>query len=123
MTDARPVISARTAALIDQAIGLRMRRHYRDRDPQVYRDLNTLAVVARAWEITHPMVSELAVQGAGEESSVLLTTRQAAEVAGLKRNTIGWLIRSGKLPADKRGGTVYLIRADDLAAYLIERAA
>lgn len=115
-----PKVSPRVLAIIDEAIGLQLRRRYRDR-PEVYRDLLTIAVIAKAWRITHPRVSEVGITDPGEGSSELLTTRQAAEVAGLKQNSIGYLIRTGRLPADKRGGRLYLIRADDLAAYLIRR--
>ena len=122
VSDNRPVISARTLALIDQAIGRRMRVHYRDRDPDVYRDLLAIAVIARHWDLTHEHVSGLAVDTGNGALSEVMTTDEAAAAAGVDPATIRWHLRRGQLAGHRRGRR-WFVTADAVAAYLLRRAA
>lgn len=121
MTDERPVISPRVLALLDEAAGRRLRIRYRA-DPDVYRDLNTVAVIAQAWRVTHADVSGVAVDTLSAGSSEEMTTAEAAAAVGVKPETIRWHLRRGTLPGRCREGR-WFVTVKDLAAYLTRRAA
>lgn len=121
MTDI-PSVSARTLAIIDEVIGLRLRRHYRAHsDQSVYQDLLKIAVAAQQWRVTHADGSGVALSTSEGGSSEVLTAAEAAKAAGVTPNGMRWLIRHGRIDAERRDGR-WLVNADSLAAYLVRRA-
>jgi excisionase family DNA binding protein len=115
-------VSPRTLALIDELIGERMRRHYRTRDAEVYRDLVNIRVIAKKWELTHEHVSGIVIGTCDGALSEVMTTDEAAAAAGVDRATICWHLRRGHLSGERRGRR-WFVTTDALAAYMIRRAA
>lgn len=105
-------VSAETLALLR-----RLRVQYRDR-PAVYRDLVRLSALALSGRAS---ATELACENPHESGSTL-TTQEAADLTGLRPDTIRRACRDKRLPAVKDGRDWHIAR-DGLTRWMVTRAA
>jgi excisionase family DNA binding protein len=110
------IVPPRIADWIEKQIGLVSERRIAlaDTDPLAYAVLSALRLVALQ-QRTGNGTKSAAVQSSPEELTVWLTTQEAAADAEVTDSCIRKRIRSGRLPAIKRGGR-YLINRNDLQA-------
>lgn len=118
-TEGAVVVPARIAAWLEQKAGVTADRRIalRNTDPQAYEVLAALHLAALAhW--TANGTKHAAGQPAPQELTTWLTAAEAAHQAEVTDSAIRKWIRTGRLPATKRGGR-WLINRNDLHAHTL----
>ncbi|OBH55471.1 helix-turn-helix domain-containing protein [Mycobacterium sp. E2479] len=102
------------------AVPYEQRERLRDRDPKLYAAIAALRLSAlsdpESWPATSDLGKELANEDAQQQESEWLTSKRAAEIAGVTDRCIRGWIRNERLPARRHGHTWRISRTDLLAA-------
>lgn len=111
------ILTGRLAHKISQAVNLKPARQA-SMDPEVRNALIGIELLARQFASSEVGTSGRVNEEPGEE--LLLTTTQAAEIAGVTGRAIRKAIAENRLEAQMTG-TNYLIRRASLRAYMTDR--
>jgi excisionase family DNA binding protein len=119
------VLAGQVCDYLERAADLRkIREHTRLDDPDVYWALVELRRCALAWQARHLLMSPTRHEPARNRDttplSELVSTSQAATLAGTSARTIQRAIEARQLPASRAGGR-WLITRTDLDRYRARR--